>query len=94
MDYQKICDRLADEIRTAKNGKTAVTILPTEHAEAILEIMKKQVPQRPIVTEHESVFKGVCFNRHIDCPRCGKGLYGGSGFMNYCVTCGQAIEEI
>lgn len=87
MDYQKICDRLADEIRTAKDGKTAVTILPTADAEVTLEMLKKHIPVKPRIIKD---WFGIPF---LFCPVCNKELYSHGKEIMYCQFCGQAIDE-
>ena len=85
MDYQKIYDRLTAEVKTANDGKTAVTILPTEYAEQILEMMQKQGPKpvKEIILQTDDCILGYC-------PSC-RMKVGSMWNTKACGFCGQAV---
>ena len=56
--------------------------LPTKSKEVAIECMEKQIPKKPIETEHFN-----CLN--YECPICEGGLYYE---QQYCDECGQALD--
>ena len=59
-------------------------------ANDILTLLKEQEAKSIVATTTE--FLGVPMVTHHNCPKCGKGLYGASGQINYCSFCGQAVK--
>lgn len=85
IEFRKIYDRLTAEVKTANDGKTAITILPTEYAEQVLEMMKRMEPMRVNnIAQQISCFSGIC-------QSCGK-MLNTTCNKNYCGECGQAVK--
>lgn len=86
IEFRKIYDRLTEEIRTAKDGKTAITILPTEHAEQVLEMVKRQEPMlvQKIIFQTKDCKVGLC-------PSCREKI-GSLWNKKACGYCGQAVK--
>lgn len=86
IEFRKIFDRLTAEVKTANDGKTAITILPTEHAEQILEMLKRQEPMKA------KVVPGAFGIPFFFCPVCDSELFSHGKPLNYCQFCGQAVN--
>ncbi len=58
---------------------------PQSLIDDVVELLKKQEPKEPIVTENHYGWK------FYHCPRCGKEFFGNNK-AKYCDKCGQAVE--
>lgn len=91
IEFRKIYDRLMAEVKTANDGKTAITILPTEYAEQVLEMVKRQEPKPIAYTDNP--YTGLPVAR---CPKCGKFARQFHAVTDeethFCPWCGQAVK--
>ena len=90
IEFRKIYDRLRAEVKTANDGKTAITILPTVHAEQVLEMMKRQEPVK--VKDCANIVDGIQVGY---CPKCDRKIVWNSEkeeTIAFCKYCGQAVK--
>lgn len=90
IEFRKIYDRLTAEVKTANDGKTAITILPTEHAEQVLEMMKRQEPVK--VKDCADIVDGIQVGY---CPKCDRKIVWNpekEETIAFCKYCGQAMK--
>lgn len=90
----KEANNIIDDISWVYNGKTITEEMRNECRDLCHKALEKQIPKKPTLGKWSKQLEDKYGDKYYECPCCGDDWnvneYGSA--MQYCWTCGQAIN--